>query len=135
MAVPEEPHDAHQAHAAIQERGSKGVAQPVRGQAASYWKTGSQLLELITVQLGPNGPASYGLKQPRTGRRSSALKLGDSLERSVVERHKAFVVQLAQGDLEELLTVVIGSDTLSLQVSKLSDAQAGPPHQVQADRQ
>lgn len=134
IAMSEELHDAHEAHAAVEEGCRKAVPQPMGSQAFGPREISAQFREDVLVCLASNRPAPSVFQKPRTGFRSSPLKLGYRRQRTLVERYEAFVVQLAKRDLEEVRSVVVGSDTFPLEVAEFANTKARTSHQVQAER-
>ncbi len=52
---------------------------------------------------------------------------------AVVERHQAFVVELAKRHLEEVIAAVIGAHAVPREPPQFADAQTGAAHQVQTE--
>ena len=66
------------------------------------------------------------------GARIALLEFLYECEGIVVQRDESLIVELSDGDLEEVIFVVIAKDAVIRQRAELSDAYAGFAHQQQA---
>src|SRR6185436_16902834 len=79
----------------------------------------------------PNG-LSPRLEQERTMARTVALESSHEAESLGIERDEPFVVEFAEGYLEEAVAMCVGSYTAMRQTNELADAHPGVAHEQQA---
>lgn len=129
-AMPEEFHDGDETHPGVEQRGGVGVSEPVGGNFAVGIESFADIEESSAIVIVSGFTISVIFDEPPFERAGiGLLEFQYEGEGVVIERDEAFVIELTQGDLEEVMSVVVAVQAFNRQSSELADADAGLSHQ------